>query len=127
MANPNGIGGFRKGQSGNPGGRTAEEIKAAKVLNDALRSPDLMKVGLEAYKALLEERNPAIVKDFMDRVGGKPADRCELVEPNTYDGKTDEEVIESLGESIRDNPRVVAAFLRGAGLGSSSPPPSDPL
>lgn len=78
MANPNGIGGFRKGTSGNPGGRTADEIRAARALNEALREPELIKVGIEAYKALLEGKNPAIVKDFMDRIGGKAADRIEL-------------------------------------------------
>ena len=36
-----------------------------------------LKLGLNAYKALLLEANPLIVKDFMDRVAGKPTQPVE--------------------------------------------------
>lgn len=69
--NPTGKGGFKKGQSGNPGGRTSEEIAAAKALNAALRGDDFQREAKDAYLQLLRERNPVIVKDYMDRVAGK--------------------------------------------------------
>lgn len=121
MANPNGIGGFKKGQTGNPGGRTAEEIRAAKLLNDELRKPDLIRKGVEAYKALLEDKNPAIVKDFMDRIGGKAADRIELSSASALEGKSDKEFAEEVGRALKERPSDLAAFLRGAGLGSLVP------
>ena len=78
------------GGSLNPGGRTPDEVRAARTLAEALRKPELLKVGIDAYEALLRERSPAIVKDFMDRVGAKAADRIELSQATSVDGKTEE-------------------------------------
>lgn len=78
MANPGGKGGFKKGQSGNPGGRTAEEVAAAKAINSVLRGEDFQDAAKTAYLRLLREANPVIVKDYMDRVGGKAVDRVEV-------------------------------------------------
>lgn len=81
MANPDGKGGFKKGQSGNPGGRTSEEIAAAKALNAALRGDDFQREAKDAYMQLLKERNPVIVKDYMDRVAGKAREMLEVSGP----------------------------------------------
>lgn len=94
MANPTGKGGFKKGQSGNAGGRTAEEAAAAKVINEQLRAPAMMKAGMKAYKALLEEQNPVIVKDFVDRLAGKAKESVEVSGPegSPLAGMTTEEL-----------------------------------
>lgn len=92
--NPTGKGGFKKGQSGNPLGRSAEEVQAAAALNKALREPGMMKAGLAAYKSLLEEQNPVIVKDFVDRVAGKAREIVEVSGPegSPLSGMTTEEL-----------------------------------
>jgi hypothetical protein len=68
---------FTPGQSGNPGGLTKEERSARDVLRKALSEPATLKLGLDAYKQLLLDCNPIIVKDFMDRVAGKPTQPVE--------------------------------------------------
>lgn len=92
--NPTGKGGFRAGQSGNPSGRSAEEVAAAKALNAALRADDMRVVGLKAYRELLEQRNPVIVKDFVDRVAGKAREIVEVSGPegSPLSGLTTEEL-----------------------------------
>ncbi len=65
---------FAKGQSGNPGGMPKDARAAADALNAWLRSDAVADEGKEAYLALLEDRNPIITKDFMDRVAGKARD-----------------------------------------------------
>lgn len=81
MANPTGKGGFKTGQSGNPGGRSTEEIAAAKALNAALRGEDFQKEAKDAYLQLLKDRNPVIVKDYFDRTAGKARDMVEVSGP----------------------------------------------
>ncbi len=63
---------FKAGQSGNPGGLTKAERAARDALRKALSAPATLRLGIAAYKKLLLEANPLIVKDFMDRVAGKP-------------------------------------------------------
>lgn len=72
---------FGEGQKGNPGGLTADERAARDALRQALASDDMRELGLKAYRQLLQEGNPVIVKDFMDRVAGKAVERVQLEEP----------------------------------------------
>ena len=68
---------FQKGQSGNPGGLTSEERQA----RDALRlwlAKDTVAIGKVAYLQALEDGNPAIIKDWADRMFGKVKEHVEL-------------------------------------------------
>lgn len=70
---------FQKGQSGNPGGITADERQA----RDALRKwlcTETMEEGKKAYRQALADGNPAIIKDWADRLLGKVKERVELAE-----------------------------------------------
>jgi hypothetical protein len=69
---------FKPGVSGNPGGLTALEREARDAIRQALAEPEMRQIGLSAYKHLLEEGNPLIVKDFVDRVAGKVKERVEV-------------------------------------------------
>lgn len=55
----------------NPGGITKEQRAARDALNKWLCAAPQMEMGKAAYTQLLQEGNPVIVKDFMDRVAGK--------------------------------------------------------
>jgi hypothetical protein len=90
MGNPTGKGGFQRGRSGNPSGRSTEEVAAAKALAAWLRSEEVSKAGKDAYLDLLKDRNPVIVKDYVDRVAGKAPERVEI-EHNLGD-MTDEQL-----------------------------------
>ena len=62
----------------NPGGLTKEQRAARDALNRWLcEEPQLVR-GKEAYLRLLDEGNPVIVKDFMDRVAGKAKEHVEV-------------------------------------------------
>lgn len=68
---------FKKGNSGNPGGITAEERQK----RDALRlwlTEETPEKGKAAYLKALEDGNPAIIKDWADRMFGKVKEHVEL-------------------------------------------------
>lgn len=71
---------FRKGDDPNrsPGGMTKEQHEAQRALNKALADPKRIERALVAYDALVEAQNPVILKDFFDRVAGKPKDRLDV-------------------------------------------------
>ncbi len=71
---------FLKGSNGNPGGLTREAAAARSQIRQALMMPGLMAKALACYERLLEQDNPLIAKDYMDRVGGKPKEHIELSE-----------------------------------------------
>ena len=63
----------------NPGGLTAEERQA----RDALRKwlcVETMEEGKAAYRQALSDGNPAIIKDWADRLLGKVKERVEMSE-----------------------------------------------
>ena len=78
MANPTGKGGFQKGSSGNEGGLTPEEREARDWVRKQLAAVETRAAGMAAYRALLDDKNPLIVKDFMDRVVGKVKEHVEI-------------------------------------------------
>ncbi len=68
---------FKKGNSGNPGGLTEAERAARDLMRKALSDPDMVAAWKVAYTSQLVNENPIILKDFADRVGGKPKDTGE--------------------------------------------------
>ena len=67
-----------KSGSANPGGMTVEMRQARDAMQLWLCDKPQVDKAREAYVALLEEKNPVIVKDFMDRVAGKVKEQVEL-------------------------------------------------
>ena len=65
---------FQKGTSGNPGGLTANERAARDLLRQTLSTPEMHAAWKVGYLNQLVAENPIILKDFADRVGGKPRD-----------------------------------------------------
>ena len=59
------------GHTANPGGVSAAQCAARDALGLWLCADAQLEKGKAAYLQLLEEGNPVIVKDFMDRVAGK--------------------------------------------------------
>lgn len=88
---------FQKGKSGNPGGLTAVEREARDSVRKALSAPAMRAAGLAAYRKLLDDANPIIVKDFMDRLAGKVKERLEVSEDpdsvNPFRGLTPEHLV----------------------------------
>jgi hypothetical protein len=71
---------IQKGETRNPGGLTADERAARDTIRKALASPEMFSSWRRGYLSQLEQENPLILKDYADRVGGKPKDRVELSE-----------------------------------------------
>lgn len=67
-----------KSGAANPGGMTWEQRQARDALNLWLCADAQVARGKEAYLRLLDEGNPVIVKDFMDRVAGKVKESVEV-------------------------------------------------
>lgn len=65
------------GGTPNPGGITKEQRAARDALNLWLCAEPQMEKGRAAYLRCLEDGNPVIVKDYMDRVAGKVKDVVE--------------------------------------------------
>lgn len=76
---------FKAGNRANPGGLTVEEREARDAMRKALAEPERRAKGLAAYDKLLDEGNPLIVKDFMDRTAGKVTDRIEVEDTTPKD------------------------------------------
>lgn len=73
--NPEGKGGQKSGEPGrNPLGLSKHQAEAREWIRDWLAKPEQRDAGAQAYRELLVEKNPLIVKDFMDRVGGRVKD-----------------------------------------------------
>lgn len=70
--------GFQKGQSGNPGGMTAQQRKVRDQLQTWLASEAVTPKFKKAYLKALEEGNPAILKDCAERLMGKVKQPVEL-------------------------------------------------
>ncbi len=62
----------------NPGGLTQAERAARDLMRRELGSPDMFQAWRAGYLAQLMEQNPLILKDYADRVGGKPKERVEV-------------------------------------------------
>lgn len=81
----------------NPGGMTTQQRQARDALNRWLCEEPQIARGKEAYLRLLDEGNPVIVKDFMDRVAGKVKEHVEVTgdgtQPLTFSVLTREEML----------------------------------
>lgn len=62
----------------NPGGMTVEVRQARDLVRKALANPELVEIWLVAYRQKLMEGDVTILKDFADRVAGKPKEHVEL-------------------------------------------------
>ncbi len=82
MSNPNPPlkGRIKPGETRNPGGMTKEQREARDLLNADLRSPEMRDAWRASYLAALQDGNALILKDYADRVGGKPKESLELSE-----------------------------------------------
>lgn len=58
------------GSTANAGGMTAEQKAARATLNLWLCAEPQLELGKAAYRQALADGNPAIIKDFMDRIAG---------------------------------------------------------
>ncbi len=75
MANPL----MKKGApSVNPSGMSVEQKAARDLLNADLREPSMYRAWLVAYRGELKQGNAIILRDYADRVGGKPKEQVEL-------------------------------------------------
>lgn len=74
VLNPTGIGGPKQGEARNPSGISVAQREAREEVREWLAKPETREAGKSAYLRLLGTDNPLIVKDFMDRVAGKPKD-----------------------------------------------------
>lgn len=64
----------------NPGGFVEGERIARDLLRQALSAPEMLTAWKLGYLNQLIAENPIILKDFADRIGGKPKERIELSE-----------------------------------------------
>ncbi len=102
------------GKPGNPGGMTRAVRRRADEVREALSSPDFRASALRAYKALLDEGNPFIVKDWMDRVIGKPKERVEISEdPDAQVSPIMQLSLEELKAIARDRIEREAKLVEG--------------
>jgi hypothetical protein len=62
----------------NGGGLTKEQREARDALNRWLCAAPQVAKGKAAYLAALDSGNPVIIKDWMERVAGKPKEHIEL-------------------------------------------------
>jgi hypothetical protein len=78
MANPNGVGGFKKGQSGNPGGLTREARAFRDLMNADLETDDMRTAWREGYRKAMQEGNHFVLVDYANRKLGKPAETVNM-------------------------------------------------
>lgn len=77
MANISGTGGFKKGQSGNPGGRPAHQQKYLKSLVKLVKQSDWQAVILKAIEQA--KRGDKAARDFLaDYCLGKPQQQLDV-------------------------------------------------
>jgi hypothetical protein len=69
---------FGKGQSGNPGGGTAEQAEAKRILAQYLTDKPNVEAFWAAYKAAGEGGNASILIDWANRLMGKVKDESEV-------------------------------------------------
>ncbi len=74
------IGPIKKGEARNPGGLTKEARAARDLAQADLRDPEMRAAWKKGYLSQLQQENPIILKDWIDRVGGKPKEYLELSE-----------------------------------------------
>jgi hypothetical protein len=68
----------RGGPSPNPGGQTKEQVAARELLDMRLDAEEYREAFLAGYLAALQDKNPAILKDYADRKLGKPVERLDV-------------------------------------------------
>lgn len=97
---------FPPGKSGNPSGRSSEHQKAQGLMRSFMALETTFEAWKAAYLELLAEKNPVIVKDYADRIDGKPvervahqnADGSNLFQPLDLTGLPDETVMVIRGQ-----------------------------
>ncbi len=65
--------------SHNPGGLTREARAARELLRATLNSTEMLMAWKKAYLNQLIAENGLIIKDYADRIGGKPKESVEIV------------------------------------------------
>lgn len=109
---------FRKGQSGNPGGRSKD-----RAWRDALRlavnrltedgEQKLLNVIAEKLVALALEGNLAAIREIADRLDGKPIQAVSLdadIEVGNLESLSEDELNRRIAERLAD-PRIQTALL----------------
>jgi hypothetical protein len=120
---------FRKGQSGNPGGRSKKNLPA--LLADALDEPVFVTIDGERRKMTKREavvhqlvnksttadlRATKMLFDMMKDAEQKAGVAAPAAEPRPFD-KADEEVVEQLVERIRDQIQAEMAAQKAEAAG----------
>jgi len=109
---------FRKGQSGNPGGRSKD-----RAWRDALRlavnrlaedgEQKLLNVIAEKLVALALEGNLAAIREIADRLDGKPTQAVSLdadIEVGNLESLSEDELNRQIAEHLAD-PQIQTALL----------------
>jgi hypothetical protein len=81
MPNPHGKGGFRKGQSGNPGGRPREKPFRTALLMEISREGNDLRALRKVARALLSKsckEDVAAIRELANRLDGPPEATSEI-------------------------------------------------
>jgi len=65
---------FKPGQSGNPKGRSTADLEAQALMRGFFAAGTTFEEWRKSYLEKLSEGNPLILKDYADRVDGKPVE-----------------------------------------------------
>jgi len=107
VRNPTGKGGFRPGESGNPGGRKPKSAEQRRIEDVAKEH------SLEALAVLLDEarhgkgapRVTAAVA-LLDRAWGRPVERTETGDPGAFERLSDGDLERAIAETERAIARI---------------------
>lgn len=65
---------FKPGESGNPSGRSKADLEAQHLMRGFFSEGSTFEAWRKSYLEKLEEGNALILKDYADRVDGKPVE-----------------------------------------------------
>lgn len=65
---------IQKGSTGNPGGQSKAHRAARDALNQALSSPEMLKLALASLKRQMKKDNHAALIEYLNRIAGKVKD-----------------------------------------------------
>lgn len=79
---------FAPGVRTNPGGMTREARAYRDLMRAALCTPEMMKAWKTAYLNQIIAENPFVLRDYADRIGGKPKETVEFIDGDESQAQT---------------------------------------